>query len=569
MTLLAGRYRLLAQLGQGGMGTVWRAMDELLRQEVAIKEVRLPPDLDEAARTELADRTLREARAAAALRDHPSIVTVHDVVLDDGRPWIVMELVRGRSLDRAVRDEGPLPPARVAGIGLRMIEALSAAHATGILHRDVKPANVMLTGDGRVLLTDFGIATIAGDVALTQTGLLSGSPGYIAPERLRGEPDGPPADLWSLGATLFTAVEGAAPFARHNEAAVLAAVLMQEPAPFRLAGPLGPVLAAILEKDPARRCSPEQATAWLAPIAQRDHPTGGHGAHVTGGHGDRLTGGHSGHGVGGQGTGGQGVAGQGTAGQGTAGQGGRGAGTAPGRQGPPFLGPEPATQGSRPRRRRTKVLVAAALALVLTVTAGVVVVPRLFPNAVRLIGYALAPRSTFTFTPSPKPSATRSTPAPQLVGEFDACDLLTNAQVRSLFGHAVKRQWLVESTCSWRGGSFQVLTLTAYRAPSASMAALVHKQTVSYMKDEPKRTPGTKVRQGPAVGDDAYSHTGPMGGLVWQGSPIHTTKVAFTLANVSVNITVQGGGRGFGAADKAAELVERALGKRKRAAGTG
>ncbi|GAA4983048.1 tRNA A-37 threonylcarbamoyl transferase component Bud32 [Nonomuraea thailandensis] len=545
MTLLAGRYRLLAQLGQGGMGTVWRAMDELLRQEVAIKEVRLPPDLDEAARAELTERTLREARAAAALRDHPSIVTVHDVVLDDGRPWIVMELVRGRSLDRAVRDEGPLPPARVAGIGLRMIEALSAAHATGILHRDVKPANVMLTDDGRVLLTDFGIATIAGDVALTQTGLLSGSPGYIAPERLRGETDGPPADLWSLGATLFTAVEGGAPFARHNEAAVLAAVLMQEPAPFRLAGPLGPALAAILEKDPARRCSPEQATAWLAAIAQGDHPTGGHSARMAGGHGGRGAGGHTGH---------------------TRDRGNRSAGTVPGRQGPPFPGPEPATQAGRPRRRRTKVLVATVLALVLTVTAGVVIVPRLFPNAIRLIGYALAPRSTPT--PSPKPSVTRSTPAPQLVGAFEACDLLTNAQVRSLFGHTVKRHWMVESACSWRGGDFQVLSLTAHRGPSASMAALVHKQTVSFMQDEPKRTPGTKVRKGPAVGDEAYSHTGPTG-LAWAGTPIHSTKVAFMVANVSVTLQIQGGGRGFGTADKAAELVEAALVKRKQAAGTG
>ncbi|MFC7590905.1 serine/threonine-protein kinase [Nonomuraea antimicrobica] len=274
MTLLAGRYHLLTQLGRGGMGTVWRAMDELLQQEVAVKEVRLPPDLDEAERAELAGRTMREARAAAALRAHPSIVTVHDVVLDDGRPWIVMELVRGRSLDRVIRDDGPLPPPRVAEIGLRMIDALAAAHASGILHRDVKPANVMLTDDGRVLLTDFGIATIAGDAAITQTGLLTGSPGYIAPERLRGEDDGPLADLWALGATLYAAVEGSPPFARPNEAAVLAAVLMQEPAPYRLAGPLAPVLAAILDKDPATRCPPAEAVERLAAVAQGGYATG-------------------------------------------------------------------------------------------------------------------------------------------------------------------------------------------------------------------------------------------------------------------------------------------------------
>ncbi|MBB5078405.1 serine/threonine-protein kinase [Nonomuraea endophytica] len=273
--LLAGRYRLLSQLGQGGMGIVWLALDELLRQEVAVKEVRLPPDLDAAARAELSERTLREARAAARLRSHPAIVTVHDVVLDGGRPWIVMELVRGRSLDRALREHGPLPPRQVAAIGARVLEALAAAHASGILHRDVKPANVMLTDDGRVLLTDFGIASVADDAVLTQTGLLTGSPGYIAPERLRGEADGPLADLWSLGATLFAAVEGTAPFARQNPAASMAAVLMQEPPPARRAGPLAPVLAALLEKDPARRCSPAQAADWLNAAAQGAPATAG------------------------------------------------------------------------------------------------------------------------------------------------------------------------------------------------------------------------------------------------------------------------------------------------------
>ncbi|MFI7448533.1 protein kinase [Nonomuraea sp. NPDC049714] len=262
----------MSQLGQGGMGTVWLAVDELLRQQVAIKEVRLPADLDEAARTELTERTLREARAAARLRSHPSIVTVHDVVMDSGRPWIVMELVNGRSLDRIVREDGPLPLAQVAWIGRHMLDALAAAHAMGVLHRDVKPGNVLITQDGRVLLTDFGIATVAGDAALTQTGLLNGSPGYIAPERLRGETDGPEADLWSLGATLYVAVEGTAAYTGPNAAAVMASVLLREPAPPQRAGPLAPVLAGLLEKEPQRRCTLEQASAWLEMTSRGEAP---------------------------------------------------------------------------------------------------------------------------------------------------------------------------------------------------------------------------------------------------------------------------------------------------------
>ncbi|MEV1243511.1 protein kinase [Nonomuraea sp. NPDC050022] len=273
MTIVASRYRLLAPLGQGGMGTVWRAVDELLRQEVAVKEVRLPAELDHAARAELTERTLREARAAARLRSHPSIVTVHDVVMDGGRPWIVMELIHGRSLDQIVRTDGPLSPRQAAWVGRHVLDALGAAHAMGVLHRDVKPGNVLLTDDGRVLLTDFGIATVAGDAALTQTGLLNGSPGYIAPERLRGEDDGPAADLWSLGATLYTAVEGGPGFSGPNAAAVMAAVLMRDPAPARLAGPLAPLLAALLEKDPQRRCTAEQTAHWLHDIAQGDTPS--------------------------------------------------------------------------------------------------------------------------------------------------------------------------------------------------------------------------------------------------------------------------------------------------------
>lgn len=497
MTLLAGRYRLTARLGQGGMGTVWRATDELLRQEVAVKEIRLPPDLDEASRVELAERTIREARAAAALRSHPSIVTVHDVVLDGGRPWIVMELVRGRSLDRAVRDDGPLPPRRVAEIGRRMIDALTAAHAAGILHRDVKPANVMLTDDGRVLLTDFGIATIAGDAGITQTGMLTGSPGYMAPERLRGEADGPLADLWSLGATLFTAVEGGPPFAGPNQAAVLAAVLMQDPAPCRLAGPLAPVLAGMLEKDPARRCSPEEAAGWLDAIAGGDATTG-------------------------------------------------------------IDSPRRRIRlGRPPRRVRRQVVVGATLALVLTMAAGVALVPQVFPGVIRLLGVALAsPPSYAPRSPHPIPSTPTVTPL-LISRDFEACDLLTSRQLRTLFGGTMKRRFLVAASCSWHGGDGTSLSISATRASSVSTATMMHGQTVSYMKDEPRRTAGTKVREGPDVGDEAFSHTGKSP-FAW-GRALYGTKISFRVANAWVLVNVTARRPGYATADRAAELIEKAL----------
>ncbi|MFC7644794.1 serine/threonine-protein kinase [Streptosporangium lutulentum] len=227
LPVLAGRYRALERLGEGGMGVVWQARDELLHREVAIKEVRIDPHLPEAHRVEMRERTLREARAAARL-SHPSIVAVHDVIAQDGRPWIVMDLVRGRSLGQAMRADGPLPPRWVAAIGLAVLDALALAHSRGIVHRDVKPANIMLAQDGGVLLTDFGIATLEGEVQLTSPDALVGSPGYIAPERLRGTGDGPAADLWSLGATLYAAVEGRGPFQRDTPVATLGAVLTQE-----------------------------------------------------------------------------------------------------------------------------------------------------------------------------------------------------------------------------------------------------------------------------------------------------------------------------------------------------
>ncbi|WP_051751685.1 serine/threonine-protein kinase [Streptosporangium amethystogenes] len=267
LPVLAGRYRALARLGAGGMGVVWRARDELLHREVAIKEVTLAPHLPQEHRDEMRERTMREARAAARL-GHPSIVAVHDVIAQDGRPWIVMDLVRGRSLDDAIRADGPLPPHRVAVIGLAVLDALTLAHSRGIMHRDVKPANIMLAQDGGVLLTDFGIATVEGDAQLTSPDALVGSPGYIAPERLRGTGDGPSADLWSLGATLYAAVEGQGPFRRDTPVATIGAVLTQEtPFPSR-ARELAPVLLAMLAKDPRQRPGESGLRAALRQVAQ-------------------------------------------------------------------------------------------------------------------------------------------------------------------------------------------------------------------------------------------------------------------------------------------------------------
>ncbi|SNS86905.1 Protein kinase domain-containing protein [Actinomadura meyerae] len=264
--LLAGRYRLESVVGRGGMGTVWRARDETLDREVAVKEVVLPAGLSDEERENRHRRTLREARASARL-NHPGVVTVHDVVDEDARPWIVMELVEARSLQEIVDEDGPLPPGRVAEIGRQVAGALRAAHAIGILHRDVKPANVLVAGDDRAVLTDFGIAQLAGDATLTGTGLIMGSPAYMSPERVNGDPAIPASDLWALGATLYTATEGRAPHHRSDAMAVLAAVMTQDVPPPRNAGPLAPVLTALLERDPVRRLSGDRAEEALKAVA--------------------------------------------------------------------------------------------------------------------------------------------------------------------------------------------------------------------------------------------------------------------------------------------------------------
>lgn len=208
--LIAGRYRLLSPLGEGGMGTVWRARDEVLHREVAVKEVRAPAGLPDSDIERLYARLEREAWAAARVANR-NVVTVYDVAMQDGRPWIVMELVRGISLAELLDTEGPLEPAQAAHIGAEVLAALRAAHEVGVLHRDVKPANVLMSNDGRVVLTDFGIASVEGTSAITMTGEVIGSPEFLAPERALGRTPGPESDLWSLGVLLYAAVEGNSP----------------------------------------------------------------------------------------------------------------------------------------------------------------------------------------------------------------------------------------------------------------------------------------------------------------------------------------------------------------------
>ncbi|WP_030317187.1 serine/threonine-protein kinase [Streptomyces sp. NRRL B-3229] len=269
--LIAGRYRLLAKLGHGGMGTVWRAQDETVDREVAVKEPRVPDHLPEREQGNAFERMRREARAAARL-DHPSVVNVHDVAVVDGRPWIVMELVRGRSLGDVLQ-EGTLGTREAARIGLQVLGALEAAHAAGVLHRDVKPDNVLLGRHDRVVLTDFGIAQIEGETSLTDTGGFVGSPEFIAPERVLGQRPGPASDLWSLGVVLYAATEGVSPFRRSNTPATLQSVLNAVPAPPAAApGPLADAISGLLQKDPARRPTAAQVRALLEATANPPAP---------------------------------------------------------------------------------------------------------------------------------------------------------------------------------------------------------------------------------------------------------------------------------------------------------
>ncbi|WP_327343927.1 serine/threonine-protein kinase [Streptomyces europaeiscabiei] len=270
--LLAGRYRLGGVLGRGGMGTVWRAEDETLGRTVAVKELRFPSSIDADEKRRLITRTLREAKAIARIRNNAA-VTVFDVVHEDDRPWIVMELVEGKSLAEVIREDGVLEPRRAAEVGLAILDVLRAAHREGILHRDVKPSNVLIDKhDGRVVLTDFGIAQVEGDPSITSTGMLVGAPSYISPERARGHKPGPAADLWSLGGLLYAAVEGVPPYDKGSAIATLTAV-MTEPVPDpKRAGALKDVIFGLLTKDPERRLDDVGARAMLNTVIHAPDP---------------------------------------------------------------------------------------------------------------------------------------------------------------------------------------------------------------------------------------------------------------------------------------------------------
>ncbi|MEB8341521.1 serine/threonine-protein kinase, partial [Streptomyces endophyticus] len=269
--LLAGRYRLGDVLGRGGMGTVWRAKDETLGRTVAVKELRFPNAIDEDEKRRLITRTLREAKAIARIRNNGA-VTVFDVVDEDDRPWIVMELVEGMSLAEAIREDGLLGPRRAAEVGLAVLDVLRAAHAEGILHRDVKPSNVLISEDGRVVLTDFGIAQVEGDPSITSTGMLVGAPSYISPERARGHKPGPAADMWSLGGLLYAAVEGVPPYDKGSAIATLTAVMTEPVDPPKNAGPLEPVIYGLLEKDPDHRLDDAAARSMLNDVIHAPEP---------------------------------------------------------------------------------------------------------------------------------------------------------------------------------------------------------------------------------------------------------------------------------------------------------
>ncbi|WP_141973547.1 protein kinase domain-containing protein [Actinomadura hallensis] len=265
---LARRYRLLSVVGRGGMGTVWRAYDEMLDRDVAVKEVRLPARITKGERRAMCRRLLTEARATAALR-HPGVVAVHDFIIEDGRPWIVMEFVESCSLNRLVAEDGPLGVRRTAEIGAAVLSVLRAAHSAGILHRDVKPSNVLICDDGRVLLTDFGLAvhTAGGrQSADTMPAGIEGSPAYLSPERVNGMPGVEASDLWSLGATLYMAVEGFSPFLRCHALASMMAVVLGDYAPPERAGPLTPVIEGLLRQRPEDRLTADETAELLADV---------------------------------------------------------------------------------------------------------------------------------------------------------------------------------------------------------------------------------------------------------------------------------------------------------------
>lgn len=260
---ISGRYRLRSEIGSGGMGTVWHAEDTLLQRDVAVKEVALPPAVAAGESDAIRKRVLREARAAAAL-NHPNAVTVFDVIEEDGKAFIVMECIAGRTLDDIVKKQGPLGDDRVREIADDILSVLEAAHAAGIVHRDIKPANVMITSDGQTKVADFGIASVKDDPKITASGLVLGSPSYMAPEQATQGESGPEADLWGLGATMYFALEGVPPFERQGPIPTLTAVVGDAHRPFQTNSTLVPVIEALLAKDPATRPSPSAVRSLLA-----------------------------------------------------------------------------------------------------------------------------------------------------------------------------------------------------------------------------------------------------------------------------------------------------------------
>ncbi|MEO3805926.1 serine/threonine-protein kinase [Nonomuraea sp. B1E8] len=403
---IAGRYRVLQTLGQGGMGTVWLAHDELLDRHVAVKALLLPESLTAAEREEALQRATREAMAAAQLR-HPNIITVHDVLTHNGLPTIVMEMLKGRDLKDAVAAEGPWTPERVAALGLRVLDALSAAHAHGIQHRDVKPANVFLTDDGRVVLTDFGIARLEDQATITESGLLVGSPGYIAPERLRGERGGPASDLWSLGATLYSAIEGQAPYTGTSPMAVLRDALTRPPRPPERAGRLGPVLMHLLAREPHQRPDARLTAHLLRQVAE-----GGQGAAPPSG---PMTAPLSGF-----------------------------------PSGPPS---GPLTVPRKSGRRGPVLIGAGLVAAVAAVAATVALLPRSAPATPRPTEQPTATTGTLAATSAPvqTPAATPSATATaaRFGGPVDVCALLTPTQVRSLVPKASPKGTSEGEGCAW------------------------------------------------------------------------------------------------------------------------
>ncbi|MGP4003116.1 serine/threonine-protein kinase [Streptomyces sp. 8N706] len=410
--LVAARYRLLERIGRGGMGTVWRAEDEMLGRHVALKKLHVPPHLADDERATLYERTRREARSAARIA-HLNVVVVHDVVDDEGLPCIVMEYVPSRTLGEVLKEDGPVSPQEAARIGRSMIAALRAAHAAGVLHRDVKPGNVLLGADGRVVLTDFGIAMASGTSTLTRTGELVGSIDYVAPERVRGGNPGPASDLWALGATLYQAVEGRPPFRKATAIETAYSIAVDPLEPPRRAGALTGLIEQLLAKEPEARPDAETVERGLrVPAAEAEtaavDPTLLLGAGRTGsGSGSRGTGtgsGSTGTGSGGSGTG----SGGGTGGGSVTDAGPGGAGGATTRRGSdaatartPSGPPEPS---DRQRLRRTGLWAVTGVLVTALAVGGTLLALRDADSGVKVSGAASGPEAGGEASTSPEPS---------------------------------------------------------------------------------------------------------------------------------------------------------------------